>query len=64
MRKEVGGGNCIGVVITTELILGVELIRVLVVDVAVTLGGLITGIGTLGMDVSSKEEVMVGLGIQ
>ena len=34
-----------------------ELIRLLVVDVAVTLGGLIVGIVTLGMDVSSKEEV-------
>ena len=43
--------------ITTELIRGVELIRVLVVDVAVTLGGLIVGIITLGMEVSSKEEV-------
>ena len=41
-----------------------SVIRVLVVDVTVTLGGLIAGTGTLGTDVGGKEDALVGLGIQ
>ena len=64
MRKRSRGGNCIGFVITTELILGLAFIKVLIVDVAVTLGGLIAGIVTLGTEEGGKEDALVGLGIQ
>ena len=48
---------------TTELILGMLLIKVLVVDVTDTPGGLTVGIGTLGMDVSTKENVVLALAL-
>ena len=63
-EKEEGGSNCAGVVITTELIHGLAFIKVLIVDVTVTLGGLIASIDTLVADVCGKEDVLFGLGIQ
>ena len=48
---EVGCGNCLGFVIRTKLILGIGLIRLLVVDVVITLGGLIAEVIALGMSV-------------
>ena len=63
-KKEVGGGNCVGVVVTTELIRGLPLIRVLIVDVAVALGGLFAGTDTMGKEVCCKEDVLFGFGTQ
>ena len=48
---------------TTELILGIVLIKVLVVYVTDTRGGLTIGFGTQGMDVSTKENVVLALAL-
>ena len=63
-KKEVGGGNCVGAVVTPELIRGLPLIRVLIVEVAVALGGLIAGTDTMDTEVCCKEDVLFGFGTQ
>ena len=63
-KKEVGGGNCVGVVVTPELIRGLPLIRVLIVEVAVDLGGHSAGTDTMEAEVCCKEDVLLGFGVQ
>ena len=52
-KNEVGGVNCVGVVVTPKLIRG--LIKVLTVEVAVVLGGHIAGTDTIDTGVGCKE---------
>ena len=52
--------NDVGAVVTPELILGLPLIKVLTVEVAVDLGGHITGTDTMEAEVCCKEDVLLG----
>ena len=63
-ENEVGGVNCVGVVVTPKLICGLPLIKVLTVEVAVVLGGLIAGTDTMDTEVCCKEDVLFGFGTQ
>ena len=53
-ENEFEGINCVGVVVTPKLIRG--LIKVLTVEVAVVLGGLIAGTDTIDTGVGCKED--------
>ena len=63
-EKEFGGMNDVGAVVTPELIRGLPLIRVLIVEVAVDLGGPIAGTDTMETEVCCKEDVLLGFGVQ
>ena len=56
--------NDVGAVVTPELILGLPLIKVLIVEVAVDLGGHSAGTDTMGAEVCCKENVLLGFGVQ
>ena len=63
-KEEVGGLNNVGAVVTPKLIHGLPLIRVLIVEVAVDLGGCIAGTDTMETEVCCKEDVLLGFGVQ
>ena len=63
-KKEFGGINDVGAVVTPELIRGLPLIRVLIVEVAVDLGGHSAGTDTMEAEVCCKEDVLLGFGVQ
>ena len=63
-KKEVWGVYCVGAEVTPELIRGLPLIRVLIVEVAVALGGLIAGTDTMETEVCCKEDALLGFGTQ
>ena len=56
--------NDVGAVVTPELILGLPLIRVLIVEVAVDLGSCSAGTDIMGAEVCCKENVLLGFGVQ
>ena len=56
--------NDVGAVVTPELILGLPLIKVIIVEVTVDLDGPCAGTDIMGTEFCCKENVFFGIGVQ